>query len=61
MTELSSQIRERVLDCLTSLDDARTHGDDYLAQIREGELENLTRVADEHGLVIPELRRRGLA
>lgn len=56
MTELSDQIRQRALDALASLREARASGDDYLAQVREAELETLARLADEHGLTIPELR-----
>ncbi len=55
MTELSAQIRERVVEARTSLDEARESGDDYLATVREAELDSLARLAGEHELTIPEL------
>lgn len=52
MTDFSSQIRERVEQTRLSLSDARTSGDDYLVEIRLGELESLARVAAEHGVAV---------
>lgn len=56
MTELSAQIRARVAEARSSLIAARQSGDDYLVGVHEAELENLSRVASEHGLTIPEFR-----
>lgn len=57
MYELRSQIQERVRAARTSLVEARATGDDYLATVREGEIDALARVAAEHDLTIPELDR----
>jgi hypothetical protein len=52
VTEFRSEIRERVAQTRTSLADAREHGDDYLVEIRLGELESLARLAAEHGVAV---------
>ncbi len=52
MTDFRSEIRERIAQTRSSLDDARTTGDDYLVEIRLGELESLARVAAEHGVEV---------
>ena len=55
MTEFHSEIRSHAQSAMESLRGARESGDDYLASVREAELENLARLAAEHGLRIPEL------
>ena len=45
MTELHEQIRARVSEALTSLQDARTEGDDHMVEVRTGELESLAHLA----------------
>ena len=55
MTELHTEIRHRAARAVASLRSAQDSGDDYLASVREAELENLARIASEHGLRIPEL------
>jgi hypothetical protein len=55
MTELHEQIRARVSDALTSLQAARTEGDDHMVEVRTGELESLAHLAHEHGLHLPAL------
>lgn len=55
MTEFHTEITERATSAVQSLRTAQESGDDYLASVREAELENLARLADEHGLRIPEL------
>ena len=55
MTELHEQIRARVSEALTSLQDARTEGDDHMVEVRTGELESLAHLAAEHGLHLPAL------
>lgn len=57
MTEFHSEIRSHAQSAMESLRGARESGDDYLASVREAELENLARLAAEHGLRIPELAR----
>ena len=55
MTEFHTAITQYALGAVQSLRDARESGDDYLALVREAELENLARLASEHGLRVPEL------
>ena len=55
MTEFHTEITERATRAVQSLRNAQESGDDYLASVREAELENLARLASEHGLRIPEL------
>lgn len=51
MSEFQQEIQARMESAQKSLDEARLEGDDYLAQIRLGELESLQRLHDEHTLV----------
>ena len=46
MTEFVDQIRLRVTDALTDLDQARAAGDDYRVQVHIGELESFARLAE---------------
>ena len=55
MTEFHTEITRAPAARSQSLRTAQESGDDYLASVREAELENLARLADEHGLRIPEL------
>jgi hypothetical protein len=55
MTEFHSEITQRATRAAQSLRKAQETGDDYLATVREAELESLARLADEHGLRIPAL------
>jgi hypothetical protein len=55
MTELHHQITRRATRALQSLQAAHESGDDYLASVQEAELENLARLAAEHGLRVPDL------
>jgi hypothetical protein len=55
MTEFHSEISLRATRATQSLRSAQEVGDDYLAAVREAELESLARLAAEHGLRIPEL------
>ena len=50
MDELRNQINERVQAARTSLESARATGDDYLAGVREGELDSLARLAQANDL-----------
>jgi hypothetical protein len=61
MTELHHEISHRAARATESLRQAQQSGDDYLASVREAELENLARIATEHGLRIPELSRYSAA
>lgn len=48
MSEFQREIETRIETARRSLDEARTEGDDYLIQIRLGEIESLERLASEH-------------
>ncbi len=48
MSEFVNEIETRMATARQSLDEARTDGDDYLIQIRLGEIESLERLAAEH-------------
>ena len=55
MVELTRQLRERVAEARRSLVEARLASDDYLVDVRLGELDELGRLARENGIVIPGL------
>lgn len=55
MTEFHAEISDRAARAVSSLREAQASGDDYLVDVKEAELENLARLATEHGLRIPEL------
>jgi hypothetical protein len=65
VTQFDATISSRILEARTALDEALVDGDDYLADIRLGELESLARVAAEHGVqvegVAETLARHGLS
>jgi hypothetical protein len=65
LTEFGSELRRRIQQTVTDLADARASGDDYLVEVRLGELESLARVAAEHGITVDgveeSLSRHGLA
>ncbi|MGZ4596411.1 MAG: hypothetical protein ACXV4A_03110 [Actinomycetes bacterium] len=48
MTEFLQEIQTRIGLAHQSLDEARRDGDDYLIQIRTGELESLERLEAAH-------------
>jgi hypothetical protein len=51
MSEFQQEIQIRLDTATRSLEEAQRDGDDYLTQIRLGEIESLHRLADEHGAV----------
>jgi len=51
MSEFQQEIQIRLDTATRSLEEAQRDGDDYLAQVRLGEIESLHRLADEHGAV----------
>ena len=55
MTEFHSEITQRAVRANQILRAAQASGDDYLAEVQQAELENLARLAREHGLRVPEL------
>jgi hypothetical protein len=48
VSEFTHEIEARMETARRSLDEARTEGDDYLIQVRLGEIESLERLAAEH-------------
>jgi hypothetical protein len=56
MTEFHAEMRDRAVTAVESLKQAQDNGDDFLVEVQEAGLENLARLATEHGLRIPELR-----
>jgi hypothetical protein len=48
MSAFQQEIETRMQTARRSLDEARTDGDDYLIQVRLGEIESLERLAAEH-------------
>jgi hypothetical protein len=48
MSEFRQEIETRMETARRSLEEARTDGDDYLIQVRLGEIESLERLAAEH-------------
>jgi hypothetical protein len=55
MSEFASEMTDRVHAASTSLADAEAEGDDYLVDVRIGELESLARSAADHGVDVPGL------
>lgn len=55
MTEMRQQLQSRAREALASLRHARETDDSFLATVRIAELEGLRRLAQDHGLRIPEL------
>jgi hypothetical protein len=51
MSEFQQEIEIRLETATRSLAEAERDGDDYLAQVRLGEIESLRRLAQEHGAV----------
>jgi hypothetical protein len=48
LSEFRQEIRTRIETARRSLDEARIDGDDYLTQVRLGEIESLERLAADH-------------
>jgi len=48
MSEFQQEIQARMQSATVSLAEARLDGDEYLAQVRLGEIESLERLAAEH-------------
>lgn len=55
MVEFLDQLRHRVRNALADLERARAAGDDYSVQVHTGELESIARIAESHGVRLPEL------
>ncbi len=55
MSEFAHEMSGRVSRTIASLHEARSAGDDYLVSVRLGELESLSRLAQDHGLDLPQI------
>ncbi len=55
MDEFTQQISVRVSQTRQALQQARADGDDYLAGVREGELDSLTRLAASNDVTLLDL------
>jgi hypothetical protein len=60
MTEFRAELQTRALEAVQLLRDAEEAGDDYSAEVQRGDLENIARIAREHGVVLPEVDALGL-
>ena len=52
MDEFTREIRLRIDEAAASLQQATEDGDEYLAEVRTGELESLGQLARAHGVVV---------
>lgn len=53
MSAFASELERRAQAALASLAEAETAGDDYLVEVRVGELQSLSRLADDHDVTLP--------
>ena len=60
MTEFHAQRRARALEAVNDLTAAQESGDDYSVEVHRADLENIARIAREHGVSLPELDELGL-
>ncbi len=61
MTEFHAQLRARALEAVSNLTAAHESGDDFSADVHRADLENIARIAREHGVALPELDELGLS
>jgi hypothetical protein len=61
MTEFHAQLRARALAAVQDLTAAEESGDDYSVDVYRADLENIARIARDHGLTVPELEKVGLS
>ena len=60
MTEFHAQLRARALEAVNDLTAAQESGDDYSVEVHRANMENIARIAREHGVSLPELDELGL-
>ena len=65
MSAFASELAGRAHEAVASLIEAEAAGDDYLVEVRVGELQSLSRLADDHDVQLPPqvgdaLSRHGL-
>ena len=59
MTEFHAQLTARAQEAVQQLDAAERSGDDYSIEVHRADLENIARIARDHGLALPEAGRPG--
>ncbi|WP_169314347.1 hypothetical protein [Streptomyces piniterrae] len=52
MDAFTAGILQRIKSTEADLDRARATGDEFLAEVEQGELDDLRRLADEHGVKV---------
>lgn len=55
MTDFQSEFRQRAAEAQRALAEARDTGDDYLVEVRLGEIESLARLGAEHQIQLDDL------
>lgn len=55
MTDFNAALTRRIAEVRRALTEARQAGEDYLVEVRLGELESMARVAAEHGVQVEGL------
>jgi hypothetical protein len=53
MSEFATELEGRAQEALASLREAEAAEDDYLVEVRVGELQSLSRLADDHDVTLP--------
>ena len=59
MTEFHAQLSARAQEAVQQLAAAERSGDDYSVEVHRADLENIARIARDHGLTLPELGQPG--
>jgi hypothetical protein len=60
MTEFHAELRAHAREAVQLLREAEQSGDDYSAEVQRADLENIARIAREHGVALPEVDALGL-
>jgi hypothetical protein len=55
MSEFATELAGRAQEAIASLQEAEAAGDDYLVEVRVGELQSLSRLADDHEVELPQV------
>lgn len=59
MTEFHAQLTARAQEAVQQLDAAERSGDDFSIEVHRADLENIARIARDHGLTLPDPGRPG--
>jgi len=55
VSEFATELEGRAHEAIASLREAEAAGDDYLVEVRVGELQSLSRLAADHDVTLPRL------